>query len=110
VDRACQKKGPSTVIVIMMIMRVLVDKLLRHDSRGWSPVFENLPVRRMWVDGYAPLSSVLNSTAPHKPARRGACPVLKGPQVVRRGPYGQVVGFCSFYGHGGKPSIIHSRV
>jgi hypothetical protein len=92
-DQACQKEGPSAT---MMIMCVSVDKLLRQDSRGWSPVFENLSVQSMWVGGYAPLCPTLNGASPQKPGHRGACPVPKGPQVMRRGPYGQVVQFCSF--------------
>jgi hypothetical protein len=94
----------------MMIMRVLVEDLLRQDSRGWSPVFENLPVRSVWVRGYVPSCPALNGTAPRKPCGRGACPVPKGPQVTRRGLHGHVAGFCLFYGHGGKLGIVHSLV
>jgi hypothetical protein len=96
-DHACQKGGPSTT---MMNMRVLVDKLLRQDSRGWSPVFENLSVQSVWVGGYAPSCPALNGASPQKPSHHSACPVPKGPQVMRRGPYGQVVGFCSFMAMG----------
>jgi hypothetical protein len=39
VDQACQKGGLSAATVIMIIMHVLLDKLFRQDSRGWSPVF-----------------------------------------------------------------------
>jgi hypothetical protein len=104
------ERGPSTTIVIMMIMRVLVEELLRQDSRGWSPVFENLLVRSVWVRGYVPLCPALNGTAPQKPSGRGACPISKGPQVMRRGLHGHVAGFRLFYGHGGKPGIVHSLV
>jgi hypothetical protein len=95
-------------MVIMIIMRVLVDKLLRQDSRGWSIVFENLPARSVWVGGYAPSCLVLNRVAPQKPDGRGAYPVLKGPRVARQGPYGQVAGFYSFHDYEGKPGIVHS--
>jgi hypothetical protein len=50
-------KGDSTLVrgrfaaakVIMAIMCVLVEELLFQDSRGWSPVLENFPVRSTWV-------------------------------------------------------------
>jgi hypothetical protein len=71
------ERGHSAVIVIMMIMHILVEELLRQDSRGWSLVFKNLPTRSVWVCGYAPSCSALNGEAPQKPGGRGACPVQK---------------------------------
>jgi hypothetical protein len=58
------ERGASAARVIMMIMRVLVDKLLLQDLRGWSPVFENLPTRSVWVGGYAQSCPTLNGVAP----------------------------------------------
>jgi hypothetical protein len=72
-------------MVIMSIMRVLVEELLLQDSRGWSPMFENLPTRSMWVYGYVTSCPALNDTAPQKTGGHGVCPVLKGSWVVRRG-------------------------
>jgi hypothetical protein len=95
VDRACQKARPSAA---MMIMCVLVDKLLCQDSWGWSSVF----------GGYATSCPDLNGASPQNLDGHGTCPAPKGPRVRRQGPYGQVEGFCLFYGYGGKPSIAHS--
>jgi hypothetical protein len=66
-------------MVIMMIIRVLVDKLLHQGSRGWSPLFENLPTGSMRVYGYAPSCPALNGSAPQKPCGRGSYPVPKDP-------------------------------
>jgi hypothetical protein len=60
---------------------------------------------RLWL---RPSCPALNGIAPKKTWCHGAYPVPKGPRVVRWGPHGHVVGFCSFYNHRGKPGIIHS--
>jgi hypothetical protein len=51
-------------MVIMRMMRVLVEELLHQDSRGWSPVFENIPARSVWVCGFVPSCPALTGTAP----------------------------------------------
>jgi hypothetical protein len=51
-------------MVIRMIMRVLVEELLCQDLRGWSLVFENLPVRSAWVCSYVLACLALNDAAP----------------------------------------------
>jgi hypothetical protein len=51
-------------MVIMMIMLVLVEELLCHDSRAWSPVLENLPAGSVLVRGHVPSCPALNSAAP----------------------------------------------
>jgi hypothetical protein len=51
-------------MVTMMIMHVLVEELLHEDSRGWSPIFENLPARSVWIHGYVPSCPALNGASP----------------------------------------------
>jgi hypothetical protein len=58
------ERGPSVSMVIMRIMHVLMEELLRQDSKGWSPMFENLPAKSVWVCGYVPLFLALNGIAP----------------------------------------------
>jgi hypothetical protein len=90
-------QGPFAAIVIMIITHALVEEPLCQDSRAWSLVFENLPTRGVWVCGYV-----------QKPGGHDAYQVPKGPRVVRRGSHGQVAGFHSFHGYGGKPGIVRS--
>jgi hypothetical protein len=75
-------------------MRVLVEEPLCQDSRGWSPIFENLSARSMWVLGYVPSCPDLSGGDHEKPGGHDTCPVPKDPRVTRRGPNGQGVGFC----------------
>jgi hypothetical protein len=48
------EREPTTAIAIIIIMHVLVGEPLSLDSGGWSPVFEYLPTRSVWVYGYVP--------------------------------------------------------
>jgi hypothetical protein len=73
------ERGPSVAMVIMMIMRILVEKLLRQDSRGWSLVFETLPTRSVWVCGYILSCPALNDVAPRNPVVTALARYRKAP-------------------------------
>jgi hypothetical protein len=77
------ERGPIDDIAIIIIMPVLVGEPLCQDSRFWSPVFENLSTRSVWVRGYVPSCQALDGAAPQKPGGHGACLVSKGARVMR---------------------------